>query len=206
MRRNGRSTVLIVALVVALLTACGIPQDQEPTTTPGGVVMPAVAPSNAAPPDGPADPSPAEPALAVFLVRADQLEEVVRGAPGGDLTRTLGVLLAGPTEAELMSGLRTAISPETELRSARREGDTAVVDLSAAFVEVGGQEQILAVAQVVLTATTVPGVSRVRFLLEGEAVEIPRADGTLSSESLGAADYEGLLAGRDPMTMPERGR
>ena len=63
----------------------------------------------------------------------------------------------------------------------------------AAFVEVGGQEQILAVAQVVLTATAVPGVERVRFLLEGEAVEVPRADGTLTSDSLQAADYQGLL-------------
>jgi spore germination protein GerM len=89
--------------------------------------------------------------------------------------------------------MRTAISPQAELRSAVLDGDTAVVDLSAAFVEVGGQEQILAVAQVVLTATAVPGVGRVRILLEGQAVEIPRADGTLSSESLGAADYERLL-------------
>lgn len=201
MSRIGRSPVLL-ALALAAVTACGIPQDAEPTTTPGGVVMPAVAPSNAAPAD-PADPSPAEPNLAVFLVRADHLEKIVRGASEDDLTRTLSVLLAGPTEAELMAGLRTAIGPETELRSAHLEGDTAVVDLSAAFVEIGGQEQILAVAQIVLTATTVPGVGRVRFLLEGQAVEIPRADGTLTSESLGAADYEVLLAGRDPMKMPE---
>ncbi|HKY75324.1 MAG TPA: GerMN domain-containing protein [Acidimicrobiia bacterium] len=189
-----RWPALLAAAVVATLAACGIPQDKEPTTTPGGVVMPAVAPSAAAPPGGRAGPSPGEVDLAVFLVRADHLEKVVRDARRDDLTRTLTVLLAGPTEAELAAGIRTAISPQTELRSARLDGDTAVVDLSAAFVEVGGQEQILAVAQVVLTATAVPGVGRVRFLLEGQAVEIPRADGTLGSESLGAADYERLLS------------
>lgn len=176
-----------------MLTACGIPQDKQPTTTPGGVLMPAVAPSAAAPPGGAAGPSVVEADLAVYLVQAEHLERVVRMAPRHDLTTALQVLLAGPTEAELGAGIRTAISPQTGLRSARLDGDTALVDLSAAFVEVGGQEQILAVAQVVLTATAVPGVRRVRFLLEGQAVEIPRADGTLSSESLGPADYQGLL-------------
>lgn len=194
MSLDHRPPALLALAVVATLTACGIPQDKEPTATPGGVVMPAVAPSAAAPSDGAADPSSVEADLAVFLVRADHLEKVVRSARRDDLARALGVLLAGPTEAELGAGIRTAISPQTELRSARRDGDTALVDLSAAFVEVGGQEQILAVAQVVLTATSVPGVRRVRFLLEGQAVEIPRADGTLTSESLGAADYEGLMA------------
>ena len=193
MSLNLRSSVPLALAVVATLTACGIPQDKEPTATPGGVVMPAVAPSAMAPPGGPAGPSPAEANLTVFLVQADHLKKVVRSAHSDDLPRALGVLLAGPTEAELGAGIRTAIGPQTELRSARLDGDTAVIDLSAAFVEVGGQEQILAVAQVVLTATAAPGVGRVRFLLEGQPVEIPRADGTLSSESLGAADYERLL-------------
>jgi spore germination protein GerM len=72
-------------------------------------------------------------------------------------------------------------------------GDTVTVDLTAALVEVGGQEQILAVAQIVLTATAVPDVARVRLLLEGQAVEIPRADGTLTSDTLRSTDYEALL-------------
>jgi hypothetical protein len=191
---NRRPPALLALTLVATLAACGIPQDGEPTVTPGGMVMPPVAPSAAAPPGGPAGPAAAEANLAIFLVQADHLEKVVRNTPRDDLTRAFGVLLAGPTEAELGAGIRTAISAQTELRSVRLDGDTAVIDLSAAFVEVGGQEQILAVAQVVLTATAVPGVGRVRFLLEGQPVEIPRADGTLSSESLGASDYERLLA------------
>ena len=72
------------------------------------------------------------------------------------------------------------------------EADTAIVDLTAALVEVGGQEQILAVAQIVLTATSVPGIAQVRLLLEGQAVEMPRADGTLTADTLRAADFEVL--------------
>jgi len=160
----------------------------------GGVVMPALAPSESGPPDSPASPNAPATDVAVFLVRADHLVKVVRSARRDDLTGALDVLLAGPTEPEFAAGIRTAISPETNLRSARLEGDTAIIDLSTAFVEIGGQEQITAVAQIVLTATAVPGVRRVRFLLEGEPVEIPRADGTLTSESLGPGDYEQLLS------------
>jgi hypothetical protein len=190
-RPNGRSPAALVLVLLTVVTVgCGIPRDQEPIRTPGGVVLPAVAPSDSLPPVGAAVP---ETDVTVFLVRAEHLVKVVRSARRADLTGALNVLLAGPTEPELGAGIRTAISPQTDLRSAHLEGDTAVVDLNAAFVEVGGQEQILAVAQVVLTATAVSGVGRVRFLLEGQRVEIPQADGTLSSESLGPADYQGLL-------------
>jgi hypothetical protein len=175
------------AVVLTVAAACGIPSDGEPTVLPGGVVMPAVAPSE------PAGQPAAEVDVSVFLVQAEQLVRLVRPARSGDLRNALDLLLAGPREAELAAGLRTAISPQTDLRSARLDGDTAVVDLNAALVEVGGQEQILAVGQIVLTATAVPGVRQVRFLLEGQAVEVPRADGTLTSAALRPEDYQRLI-------------
>jgi hypothetical protein len=186
-----RSTPFAALVAVALTvgTACGIPSDAEPTVLPGGIVMPAVAPTE------PAGPPSAQVDVPVFLVQAEQLVKAVRPARSSDLRNTLDLLLAGPREAELAAGLRTAISPQTTVRSARLEGDTAVVDLNAALVEVGGQEQILAVAQIVLTATAVPGVRQVRVLLEGQAVEVPRADGTLSSEALRPEDYQTLVKG-----------
>jgi hypothetical protein len=179
--------LMAVAVVCTLGAACGIPSDRQPTVLPGGVVAPAVAPSE------PAGQPAADVDVSVFLVQAEQLVKVVRDAPSAGLRNALDLLLAGPREAELAAGLRTAISPQTALRSTRLAGDTGVVDLNVALVEVGGQEQILAVAQIVLTATAVPGVRQVRFLLEGQAVEIPRADGTLTSEALRPVDYQGLV-------------
>ncbi len=183
---NRRLLALPLAVLGTAAPACGIPDDREPILMPGGVVAPVLAPS---------EPAPETPLteVSVFLVQAEQLVEVVRRAGVGDLSGVLSRLLAGPREGEFAGGVRTAISPETGLRSARVEADTAIVDLTAALVEVGGQEQILAVAQIVLTATSVPGVGQVRLLLEGQAVEVPRADGTLTSDALRAGDYEGLL-------------
>lgn len=182
---NRRLLAFPLAVIGTVAPACGIPDDREPILMPGGVVAPVLAPS---------EPAPETPLteVSVFLVQAEQLVQVVRRAGLGDISGVLARLLAGPREEEFAGGVRTAISPETELRSARLEADTATVDLTAALVEVGGQEQILAVAQIVLTATSVPGVSQVRLLLEGQAVEIPRADGTLTSDALRAADYEVL--------------
>jgi hypothetical protein len=177
-----------VPVMVALLatTGCGIPHDATPTTMPGGIVEPALAAVDRRPesPDVQAE---------LFLVQAQQLVKARRSTPRRDLADVLTRLLKGPTEAEFSAGIRSAISTQTTLRSARQEGDTAVIDLSGALVEVGGPEQILAVAQLVLTATAIPGISQVRFLLEGQAVEVPRSDGTLTSETLRATDYASLL-------------
>lgn len=189
-RRPGR-TIIAVAMA-SVVASCGIPQDSAPTVLPGGVVNPALAAGDGRPAtDIGSERTTAD--ARIFLVQAEQLVSVRRSTPRRDLAGVLTVLLQGPTEAEFGAGTRTAISPQTTLRSVRLEGDAAVVDLSGALVEVGGEEQILAVGQIVLTATAVPGVGRVRFLLEGQAVEVPRADGTLTSETLRATDYAALL-------------
>jgi len=179
-----------LALLAGLLAAaaCGIPQDRHPTVLPGGVVSGGLGTTTTT--TAPA-PAPAVP-VTVFFVRAEHVVPVERTTAQPDVGGVLRLLLAGPTEGEVAGGLRTAISDQTDLPGIRADGPTAVVDLSKAFVEVGGQEQILALAQVVLTATTVPGITSVRFSLEGQAVEVPRADGTLSAGPLTAADYAGL--------------
>ena len=176
----------MLALISMIVTACGIPHDREPELMPGGVVAPVLAPREPGP-------SALLTEVPVFLVQTEHLVKVERRAAPGDLTGVLGRLLAGPKEEEFAAGIRTAIGPQTELLSARVDGDTAIVDLSAAFVEVGGEEQILAVAQIVLTATSVSGIGQVKLLLEGQAVDVPRADGTLTAEALRRRDYEGLL-------------
>jgi hypothetical protein len=68
----------------------------------------------------------------------------------------------------------------------------ATVDLAEGFSELAGPAQQVALAEVVYTATARPGVGQVRFTLAGEPVEVPRGDGSLSSEPLTRADYPGF--------------
>jgi hypothetical protein len=178
-------TLLLAAAMAITVASCGAPRNAAPTIIPGGVVNPALAAADSQPRLGDG--------TEIFLVQAEHLVAVRRNTPRRELVDVLNLLLQGPTQAEFGAGIRSAISPQTTLRSVLVEGNTGIVDLSGALVEVGGQEQILAVAQLVLTATAVPGIGQIRFLLEGQSVEVPRADGTLTSETLRAADYSGLL-------------
>jgi spore germination protein GerM len=183
-------------LALVLAVGCGIPEDRHPTALPGDVITAGLG-NTTTTGTTPINPQPAV-EVTVFLVRAEHIAPVARRVTRADLSSGLAALLSGPTEAELNTGLRTAISPQTELRSVEVRGTTAVIDLSSAFVEVGGEEQILALAQVVLTATTAAGISEVRFALEGQPVDVPRADGTLSSGPLTAADYSALRESAAP--------
>lgn len=181
---------LWAVLAVLAAAGCGIPSDQAPEALPGGVVSGALTS-----PDAPGGPQATPAQVSVFLVRAGAAVAVARQGTTADLGTAIRALLRGPTAEEVAAGLRTAITPGTRLRSAQVTDGTAVLDLTSAFVEVGGEEQILAVAQVVLTATARPGVERVSIALDGEVVEVPRADGTLAAGPLTAADYAAL---RDP--------
>lgn len=177
----------MVPAVLALSLSCGIPEDRNPDVVPGGAIGPALGPI-----PGAAASAPAGEGVTVFFVRNGQLVPSGRAGRRGDVNAALQSLLSGPSEQELTAGLRTAITGAADVRLLGVEGATAHVDLAGPFVAIAGQEQILAVAQVVLTATFVAGVTEVRFTLAGQPVDVPRGDGTLSPGPLTTLDYASL--------------
>lgn len=184
-----RATLAAVAAAV-LLASCGIPQDDDPRTLPeGDVPFELLAPATTTTTTMPAPLA----RVQVFLVRGDRLVAVGRGVTGpATVARVVDALLTGPTAAESRLGLRSAISNETKLLGVDASGEVVTVDLSNEFTEVGGQEQLLALAQIVYTLTDLPSISGVRFRLAGQPVEVPRGDGTLTSGALTRSDYASL--------------
>jgi spore germination protein GerM len=89
--------------------------------------------------------------------------------------------------------LRTAVGDPPIVDGVALEAGTARVDLASTVTELGGQEQLLAVAQLVCTLTSRPGVGRVSFSLAGTPVEVPRGDGSLTDEPVSRDDYTPLL-------------
>lgn len=182
----------IVAGVAALLmTACGVATDDGPRAlSPEDVPFDLLAPASTAPSTTVVAVTTEVP---VYLVGPERLAVVRRLVePPPSLFRAIETLLAGPTPEESTAGLRSAIADQTRVLSVRVQSGVATVDLSGEFASIGGQELILAVAQLVYTATAAQGVLGVRLSLNGKAVEVPRRDGTLTQDAVGPADYSGL--------------
>ncbi len=170
---------------VLVLSACGIPLDSEPRQVPLELPVPG----------GFEEAIGVElESVRIFLVRDDQLVGVTRNvrAPAR-LVDVIEALVAGPTDAEERSGLRTSIPAGTTMSDVRQQGPIAVIDLSADFAAVGGAQEILAVAQFVLTTTQVEGIESVSFELQGVRTDVPITDGALSVEPVTAADYADLV-------------
>jgi hypothetical protein len=204
-RRRGLAAALGV---VVALGGCGVPTGGEPTT-----IAPSDVPYGLASPRTGATGAPsAEPALdpsGIFLV-ADDGRLVARGREmkGGTqrerLDHLLVALAEGPTAAERDHQLSTELPPAVRLTVGELAAGTATVDIDVPAEAPTGWSSRRAVAQVVLTVTSVPGVTAARLTLTGEPVEAPLPSGELTSDPLTAADYAPFLtaAARPPTAAP----
>jgi spore germination protein GerM len=177
---------LIFVLLVTVVASCGIPLDTAPE--PVDVEFAAAADAG--------DPIPGDlAAVSIYLLRDDSLVSVTRDLPAPPtLDIVLDSLLGPVTEPEQRAGLRTAIPRGTEILAIDEDGAELLVDLSRTFAAVGGEEEILAVAQIVMTATSIDGVDFVSFQLDGVPTDVPVANGALSADPVGADDYTSLVA------------
>jgi spore germination protein GerM len=128
----------------------------------------------------------------VYVLQEDSLVAVTRAVrKEPTVPRALRVLFRGITPEEAEVGQRSAIPPGSEVRRVIVRGDAAVVDLNSRFLENVPGDTALALGQVVYTATSLQGVTRIRFRVDGDRVTVPRGDGTLSSGAVSRNDYPG---------------
>ena len=189
-------------LALLAISACGVPTGGPPDPIPAAEV-----PFGLADPLPTASAAPSSPAglgePRVYLVTGEGAV-VPRGrATGdGDVQDRLGELLddlaAGPSPAELTDRLSTSLRPDTTLAVADVSGATATVDLGGQADAPTGRESVTAVAQIVLTATSLPGVDQVLVTRAGQQLEAPLPSGELTSRPLTAADYLPLATAAPP--------
>jgi spore germination protein GerM len=128
--------------------------------------------------------------VTVYLILNDRLAPVKRRVtPPVTVEKVLQKLFAGPTTAEQVNLLRTAISPDTTVLAAPVEARIATVNVSKDFAFGQVPEQIIAFAQVVFTAVDVAGVTGVLFQKNGRRQDAPQGDGSSQSAPLGRASY-----------------
>jgi spore germination protein GerM len=180
---------LLAALAVtALLTGCGVTVDEQPRAldpddAPFGVITTA-SPDE---PDG-------EGRVALYFVRGDKVVLQTRPVEESvDVDELVDLLLDGPTPQQVAEGTRTELPATFAVEDVDvGSNGIAVVELADDSAPVTASP--LAFAQVVATLTA-PGRARaVRFRLDGEDLQVPRGDGSLTFEPLDRSDYADLLA------------
>jgi Sporulation and spore germination len=186
-----------VAAVLAL-SACGVPTGGDPKAIPPSAVPFGLA--SAATPSTPTVTSAPvhldEPRI--YLMLPDNaLVPIAREIPVGSVHDQLAMLLkylaAGPTGAEKRHRLSTALPPDVVLGVRDVVDDRVTIDLGGTADAPSGKESRRAVAQIVLTATSLPEVHSVLLTSDGTPIEAPLPSGELTSEPLTAFDYAALL-------------
>jgi spore germination protein GerM len=193
---------ICAVLIATALTGCGVPTGDSPhliapSDVPYGLGQ--AAPTSAAPPSTPAA---TKDARVFFMDAQDRLVARARDVGVGSreerLEELLGSLAAGPTEEELGDQLSTALRPDIDLSVKALRTGIVTVDVGGVEGAQNGGESRDAVAQIVLTATSLPWVDGVLIASEGETVEAPLPSGELTSAPLTADDYSDLVADPSP--------
>jgi hypothetical protein len=181
----GRFAVLVAA--VALLGACGVPVSDTVHSVESGDVPPAFT----APTDpGATPPAAGEPAVYFSDVQGHLVASPVRvrqGDPSTSLQAVLTQLTAGPSTEQSGRGMATDLPPAIALRV------VDVTDQRATLALGGDQLPATDIAQIVLSATSVAGISSVRLTLNDRPLEAPLIGGALTTRPLTAADYRSLV-------------
>jgi Sporulation and spore germination len=184
---NPRARLLKPALVALLLGAttaglagCGVgaqsqPQALNPKTVPYGLLGPGRSPRTSVP-------SIVSARVTMYLEGSNgRLVPVHRevGWPAS-IAAILGQLAAGPTARESNRGLVSPASAVGPFAVGPVRNGVVQVDLPVSFENLDGQEQTVAAAQIVFTVTTFTGVKGVRFLVGGQAAQVPNGNGSLT--------------------------
>lgn len=157
-RSRVRSLLIVVGSASIILGACGLPADSAPRVIAADKV-----------PFGLLGPSTTNPgnevggeAVELYFVNGERLKAVTRQVTDTSPQMVLDALVRGPADTD-PSTLKGAIPPETKVLHADQQGDTLTVVLTKDILSVTGPLQKTAFAQLVYTATGLPGVNQVRF-------------------------------------------
>ncbi len=127
--------------------------------------------------------------LYLFDPDSSALVPVTRQVGSAGIEAVAAELVTGPTTSESFLGLQSALTDIDAIDGIDIEGSTALVDLNDSFTTLGGSDQIIAIAQLVFTVTERPRLDRLVVSVNGENVEVPRDDGTLTRDPLTRTDY-----------------
>lgn len=193
---------LAVLAATAALAGCGVPGPGSVRPVPAESVPYRLLATASADPAG--TQTVAARARVAFLDRRGAIilrpRRAGSGAASERTVQLLAALEAGPSEIEREAGITSGLPAGLELALQSLDAGLAVVSLAApaeAAPPAGQSERWpVAIAQLVLTLTSLPEVTRVQVLRDGTPVDVPLPDGRLVSRPVSRDDYASLLPAR----------
>jgi len=182
--------VIVVALALVALAACGIPSDGAPRQiadekVPFGLLGPSTTtPGNSVPGGQP---------VRLYFLDGTQVHAVNRSVTNRDPQSVLNELVKGVTDTDPV-GITTAIPRDTQIVHVAADGSTLVVTLNNAILNIAGAEQKNAFGQLVYTVTDLD-FSGVRFRVTdstGAEQDVPTP--TDNGAKAGAVDRSDFLS------------
>ncbi len=175
-----------LALACVVLSACGVQAQDAPERLPPELLPRELRPS-AEPTAAPS--APATSTVPVYLVHGGRLVRQEQPAAARTVEQALALLM---TAGEGRGARRSAVPPGTVVERLDVRGHVLVVHLSAQFAQVRGRDQVLAVAQVVWTATEFPPVRQVDLRVGGRSIDLPVEQGAVSAGPASREDYQSV--------------
>lgn len=133
----------------------------------------------------------------IYLLASDggeqRLRTVLRASK--DLLQNL---ISGPNDQEVSEGLASEVPSSLVVNDQRAEGGVLIIDVSDDLNELAGANLRLAIAQIVFTATEIPGTEAVSIRVDGRSQSWPTGDGTLVSRPLTVYDFVGFADSSQP--------
>jgi spore germination protein GerM len=202
--------ILLVTLVVALVSSCGVPEEGRfvplsPSEIPDALV---VTTSTSTTTTVPAVPEETTTTVAEILYDSVELYFV----SANRVVRSERLIVSPATPTQVLDTLLAGLDPDTEsagLRSALPRGLTAEIEVRRGVARIAAAspfladlepgDQRLAIAQIVLTLTRRPGIGQVIFNVDGQDIQVPRGGGDLTTPGATVTfdDYLAVLSTRD---------
>jgi len=187
LRRKGLAAL---GVLCALVTSCGVPSQSSQKPINESDIPAGLRPLD---PDAETESNQVQ-RIDVWFVREGHLASVSHLviSPASP-SAVLADLLAGPTDFEQSRSLRSAIPDPDVVNEVVIVRGVATVAISAGFTDIPANDQVLAIGQVVLTLTGLPGVGRVRFAIDENIVAVPLPSGDATNESVSRDDFADLM-------------
>ena len=191
-----RIRLISLAVITALVASCGVPasgdfrpiaKSELPFDLGKSASTTTTSTTTTIPVDGAV--------IQLYFVVGAQLQPEARVVVDQvDPTIALRMLIIGPSLFPSTGAARTALPADLNVDVIVEKGVASVNTSIGLLTDVPAADQILAVGQIVLTLTSLPGIGQVRFTVNGRPQSVPRGGGDVTAPGAEVSfdDYVGL--------------